>query len=212
MTWSQHCSVNLCNLYMFISIAYTPWLSRSRVTACHDCSHSPAPVCVVLCKCLGSLFRTNVRCAQTSPVASSSCPSAPSHSAAAAAQGWTLAQEKTENGCEQEKRKWFARSFWKTNNKRTTLFKTRLQWLTHFIQLLHVFDDLSGVLHLQYSCSHHHPLLLVLWRSKEEHSEFYRQNTKSTYHSTCQPRSYLLQLPFPGLLPWRGKGTALSLM
>ena len=34
--------------------------------------------------------------------------------------------------------------------------------LTHLIQLLHVSDDLSGVLHLQHRRPHHHSLLLVL--------------------------------------------------
>lgn len=33
---------------------------------------------------------------------------------------------------------------------------------THLIQLLHVSDDLSGVLHLQHCRPHHHSLLLVL--------------------------------------------------
>lgn len=32
----------------------------------------------------------------------------------------------------------------------------------HFIQFLHVTDDLFGIFHLQHSRPHHHPLLLVL--------------------------------------------------
>lgn len=68
----------------------TPSLSRNREPAALVWSHSPVPVYVAPCRCRGSLARIDGLCAQTSHVASSSCPSTLSHSVRAAVQGWTL--------------------------------------------------------------------------------------------------------------------------
>lgn len=74
----------------------------------------------------------------------------------------------------------------KTFAKCTTAKTTyKFSPLTHLIQLLHVSDDLSGVLHLQHCCSHHHSLLLVLELSQ----------MKQTVNNTIIWQMYLRRTP-----------------
>lgn len=78
--------------------------------------------------------------------------------------------------------------------------------LTHLIQLLHVSDDLSGVLHLQHRRSHHHSLLLVLTVFTNE-GRYYQHNKVILYlrwRSTFQSESYASRhwVPFLTLFSW----------